>query len=225
MATSKRTVKRTAGLEAIAASLSGSCGAQCRIVTASAPTKKTRKQRHSFMAYASAGNWTRDPAFVTEIEKAKRSLARSLLSALALEGIHADIRFDTGFRVRKLPVTAEAALVIEFPGHFHCDVGFGEADADDEPDFVDGFSVQYTIAPRTASALWRPGTGLRDKGKYGSIVAVTTSVGTSKRSVSFIHQSNTLGAVLGKSSAVVGLVTDALRDTYEASVNDGYNDE
>jgi hypothetical protein len=193
------------------AAANAEAGSACVVVQA----KRRRKNK---AAKATADHWSREPSFVTEIEKAKRSLSRALKQTFAIEGIDIDIRFATGFRVRSLPRTADAALVLDLPGKFRLlDTDVGKID--------DVFSVTYSLAPWSESALWRPETGLRERGKYGGSVAVHTSLGTSKRTVSFIYQTSNLGTVLGKSRAVIELATNALYDIYEASTQGDENQD
>ena len=162
-------------------------------------------------------HWTKDPGFVTQIEKAKSMLRRVVEERVNCEDFNADVRFDTGFKIKKLPVYAESALVIEIPGHVSYEPGEHVSSAG-EQDIETRFNIQLSIAPRAVSALWRPGAGLRERGKYGGMVTITTGTGTVKRPIQFIHQEGQLAHMISHTPAVVELMSGAVTDAFYESV-------
>lgn len=218
------TRKQRTSVLALMSSQLACAGVKHKVVTASSSSSIGFRLRGGWKAVAfTPDHWTKDPAFVTQIEKAKAMLRRVVEERVSCEDFDADVRFDTGFKVTKLPAFAESALVIELPGHVSYEPGEHIADAVD-PDGAEAqdietrFSIKLTIAPRAVSALWRPGEGLRERGKYGGVVTITTGSGTVKRPIQFIHQNGQLASMLSHTPAVVELMSGAVTDAFYESV-------
>jgi hypothetical protein len=191
--------------------------AHAHVTTAASVLRVRPKQRRSRTCIATEVNdahWINDPGFVTEIEKTKRLLARVVPTKVSCEDFDAELVFGTGFKVKKLPVFAESALILEIPGHVHYETDSLNAGPES------AFAITVSIAPRSVTALWRSGTGLRERGKYTGSVAITTCAGTVKRSINFIHQTGQLSNVLSRSQAVVDLLSGAFTDAYYESISE-----
>lgn len=181
------------------------------------PAKRNRHGDRKRVCAATEVNdehWINEPAFVTEIEKTKRLLARTITNTVSCADFDAELVFGTGFKVKKLPAFAESAMILELPGHVHYETDSHTAGPES------AFAITVSIAPRSVTALWRSGTGLRERGKYTGSVAITTCAGTVKRSISFIHQTGQLSSVLSRSAVIVDLLGAAFTDAYYESITD-----